>query len=60
MWSDESRFTLFQSDGCVMVRSESDEVMQPTYLVFTAQACGGSIHFVSYFRFSHSLKFKFK
>ena len=27
MWSDESRFTLFQSDGSIRVRREVDEVM---------------------------------
>ncbi len=42
MWSDESRFTLFQSDGCIRVRREADEVMHPSYLVPTVQACGGS------------------
>ncbi len=42
MWSDESRFTLFQSDGRIRVRREADEVMHPSYLVPTVQACGGS------------------
>ncbi len=39
MWSDESRFTLFQSDGRIRVRREANEVMHPSCLV---QACGGS------------------
>ncbi len=42
MWSDESRFTLFQSDGRIRVRREADEVMHPSCLVPTVQACGGS------------------
>ena len=43
MWSDESRFTLFQSDGSIRVRREADEVMHPSCLVPTVQACGGSV-----------------
>ncbi|KAF7645433.1 hypothetical protein LDENG_00204610 [Lucifuga dentata] len=43
MWSDESRFTLFQSDGRIRVRREADEVMHPSCLVPTVQACGGSV-----------------
>ena len=39
MWSDESRFPLFQSDGGIRVRREADEVMQPSCLVSTVQAC---------------------
>ena len=47
LWSngrrlDESRFTLFQSDGNIRVRREADEVMHPSFLVPTVQACGGS------------------
>ncbi len=42
MWSDESRFTLFQSDGRIRVRREADELMHSSCLVPTAQACGGS------------------
>ena len=42
MWSDESRFTLFQRDGRIRVRREADEVMPPSCLVPTAQTCGGS------------------
>ena len=41
MWS-KSRFTLFQSDGHIRVRREADEVMHPSCLVPTVQACGGS------------------
>ena len=37
MWSDESRFILFQSDGRVRVRREADEVMHPSCLVPTVQ-----------------------
>ena len=40
--SDESRFSLFHSDGCNSVRREVDEVMHPSCLVPTVQACGGS------------------
>ena len=43
MWSDESRLTLFQSDGSIRVRREADEVMHPSCLVPIVQACGGSI-----------------
>ena len=43
MWSDESRFTLFHSDGRIMVRREADEVMHPSCLVLTVQACGASV-----------------
>ena len=42
MWFDEYRFTLFQSDGRIRVRREADEVMHPSCLVPTVQACGGS------------------
>jgi len=42
MWSDESRFTLFQSDGHIRVRREVDEVLHPSCLVPTVQACGNS------------------
>lgn len=30
MWSIESRFTPVQSAGCVRVRGEADEVIQPS------------------------------
>ena len=43
MWSDEARFTLFQSDGDIRVRREADEVMHPSCLMPTVQACGGSV-----------------
>ena len=36
MWSDESRFTLIQIDGCITVRGEADEVMHPSCLVPSA------------------------
>ena len=39
--ADESRFTLFQSDGHIGARREADEVMQPSCLVPTVPACGG-------------------
>lgn len=42
MWSDESRFTRFQSDGRIRVRREADEMMLSSCLVPTVQACGGS------------------
>lgn len=42
-WSDESRSTLFQSDGHIRVRGEAGEVIYPSYLFFTVQACGGSV-----------------
>lgn len=40
--SDESRFTQFQSDVRIRVRGEADEVMLPSGLVPTVQACGGA------------------
>ena len=47
MWSDESRFTLFQSDGCTLkkrrVRRGADEVMHPSCLGPTVQVCEGSV-----------------
>ena len=39
MWSDESRFNLFQNDG--RIRRETDEVMHPSCPV-PVQVCGGS------------------
>ena len=33
MRSDESRFTLFQSDGRIRIRREVDEVMHPSCLL---------------------------
>ncbi|GBM86487.1 hypothetical protein AVEN_241130-1 [Araneus ventricosus] len=43
MWSDESRFSLFQNDGCTRVRRESHEAMDPSSIVPTVQAIGSSI-----------------
>ena len=43
MWSDESRFTLFQHDGRVRVRREPHEAMDPTCLVPTVHSSGGSV-----------------
>lgn len=43
MWSDESRFTLFQSDGRIRVRREPHEAMDPSCMVPTVQASGGSV-----------------
>lgn len=40
--SDESRFTLFQSDGCIRVRKVPDEGMHTSCLVPTGHACWGS------------------
>ena len=44
MWSDESRFTLFQSDGRIRVRGDADEVMPSSCLVPTVQTCGGQCY----------------
>ena len=52
MWSNESRFTLFQSDGCIRVRREGNEVMHPSCLVFTVQACWGSVMIWGWFSWS--------
>lgn len=43
MWSDESRFTLFQHDGRVRVRREPHESLDPSCIVPTVQASGGSV-----------------
>ncbi|KAF7646280.1 hypothetical protein LDENG_00190250 [Lucifuga dentata] len=43
MWSDESRFTLFQSDGRIRVRREVDEVMHPSCLVPTYKPVGADM-----------------
>ena len=52
MWSNESRFTLFQSDGCIRVRREGNKVMHPSCLVFTVQACWGSVMIWGWFSWS--------
>ena len=52
MWSDESRFTLFQSDGPIRVRREVDEVMYPSCLVPNLQAFGGSAVIWGWFSWS--------
>ncbi|GBL88755.1 hypothetical protein AVEN_158890-1 [Araneus ventricosus] len=43
MWSDESRFSLFQNDGHTRVRREPHKTMNPSCTVPTVQANGGSI-----------------
>lgn len=43
MWSHESKFTIFQSDGCIRVRKEVDEIMHLLWIVPTVQAYGGSV-----------------
>ncbi|GBM01870.1 hypothetical protein AVEN_218988-1 [Araneus ventricosus] len=43
MWSDESRFSLFQNDGRTRVRRKPHEAMEPSCIVPTVQANGGSI-----------------
>lgn len=53
MWFVESRFTLFHSDGCIRVRNgKANEVMHPSRLVPTLQACGGSVMFWGWFSWS--------
>ena len=42
MWSDVSRFTLFQNDGRIRVGREAAVMVPPSYLVPTVQACGDS------------------
>lgn len=42
IWSDQSRFTQFKSDGSIRVRREVGEVMRPSCLVSSTQAWGGS------------------
>ena len=43
MWSDESRFTLFQNDGRVRVWQEPHEALDPACVSPTVQASGGSV-----------------
>ncbi|GBO06955.1 Transposable element Tcb1 transposase [Araneus ventricosus] len=43
MWSDEPRFSLFQNGGLTRVRREPHEAMDPSCIVATVQANGGSI-----------------
>ncbi|GBL87934.1 hypothetical protein AVEN_192094-1 [Araneus ventricosus] len=45
MWPDdhESRFSLFQNDGCTRVRREPHKAMDPSCIIPTVQANGGSI-----------------
>ena len=52
MWSGESRFTLFKSDWCIKVRRQADEVMHPSSLVPSVQACGGSVMICGCFSWS--------
>jgi hypothetical protein len=42
-WCDESRFTLFQDGGRVSVRRHLHEAMDPSCIVPTVQAFGGSV-----------------
>lgn len=42
MWSDESRVSLFQSDGYIRVRREEDAAMHPLSPLPPVQACRGS------------------
>lgn len=43
MWSDESRFALFHSDGRIRVRSEAEELIHHLCLLPTVQASKGSV-----------------
>lgn len=43
MWSDESRFTLLQSDRCIMVRRKANKMMHPRCLTPKVQTCGGNV-----------------
>ena len=43
MWSDESRFTLFQNDGRVRVWRKPHEALDPACVSPTVQASGGSV-----------------
>ncbi len=42
-WSDESRFLLWHSDGCVRIWRKEHESMAPSCLVSTVQADGGGV-----------------
>ncbi|GBM96726.1 Transposable element Tcb1 transposase [Araneus ventricosus] len=43
MWSDESRFSLFQNNGCSKIRREPHEAMGPSCIVPNVQANGDGI-----------------
>lgn len=43
LWSDESRFTLFPTDGRARIWRKSDEALHPANIIPTVQAAGGSI-----------------
>ena len=43
MWSDESRFTLFQNDGRVRVWRQPHKALDPSCVTPTVQASGGSM-----------------
>lgn len=45
MLFDESSLTQFQNDGHIRMGGEADEVMHPSCLMPTLQACGGSAIF---------------
>mgnify|MGYP003466449606 CR=1 len=49
IWSDESRFTLFHSDGRQFAWRRSDERFHPDCVLPTVKYGGGSIMFWSYF-----------
>ena len=42
LWSDESRYTLFQNDGRVTVRWEAHEALDPPSIASTVLASRGS------------------
>jgi hypothetical protein len=49
MWSDESRFTLFQNDGRVRLMRQPHDAMDPSCIAPTVQASGGSVMIWGYF-----------
>lgn len=42
MWSNESRFTMFQCDGCIRASRREDEVIHPSCELPTLQSFKGS------------------
>ena len=43
LWSDETKFNLFGSDGKVMLWRTTNEEMEPKCTVPTVKHCGGSV-----------------